>query len=162
MGERASEKERERGRDFCLFEPRSISVRRGLFESISRRRKRREREKGGGRENTNDRMEMEEKRFGTGLDGGKKWESERWRGSHGGRQSDWNAGWTRRGRIRGESRGREEQKRNKILDIPHLGRRGGPRNRLRDLPSNVRCVCQTCARPFLPLSYGPTCAVHVP
>lgn len=71
MGERASEKERERGRDFCLFEPRSISVRRGLFESISRRRKRREREKGGGRENTNDRMEMEEKRFGTGLDGGK-------------------------------------------------------------------------------------------
>ena len=107
------------------------------------------------RENTKDWMETEEK-FGK-FGGEEKWESERMDddriGTQDGRQ---------RGRIRGESRGREEQKRNKILDIPHLGRRGGPRNRLRDLPSNVRCVCQTCARPFLPLSYGPTCAVHVP
>lgn len=34
--------------------------------------------------------------------------------------------------------------------------RGGPRNRLHDLPSNVLCVCQTCARRFC-LFRGPTC-----
>lgn len=156
MGERASEKEKD-----VLFIRTTVNFGSGLrrlFEFF-----------------------LERREYGTIEDGGNRWRKSfrglGKEGGGGGRRGRGGEGtgmeivWDGDGDVdraigrmderQGSSTGREE-KRNKILDIPHLGRRGGPRNRLRDLPSNVWCVCQTCARPFLPLSYGPTCAVHVP